>query len=121
MNAIHVLGGRLRILYLVLLRQPRIAVAVGASLGKVQLEDRRIGILYRQYVVRAMAIPATGRAGGAQSVADPVNAGGVVFSGLAVALPVFMAGQAVWRRQLARMYQILDAGVAINAIELCMN
>jgi hypothetical protein len=50
-----------------------------------------------------------------------VNAGGIVFGRLAMALPAFMASEAIWWRQLVWMHQILDAGVAIDAIELCMN
>ena len=39
-NAVHVLCRRLGILHLVFLRQPRIAMAFGASSGQVQFEDR---------------------------------------------------------------------------------
>ena len=39
-NAVHVLCRRLGILHLVFLRQPRIAVALGAGPRQVQFEDR---------------------------------------------------------------------------------
>ena len=59
-DAVHVLRRRLGILHLVFLRQPGVAVAFGAGAGQVQFEDRRFGILGREHVVRAVAIPATG-------------------------------------------------------------
>src|ERR1035437_257480 len=85
-DAVHILRRRLRILHLVFLRQPGVAVALGASPGQVQFEDRRRGVFGREHVVRAMAIPATGRAGSAHLVAQAMDARRVLFDGLLVAL-----------------------------------
>src|ERR1043166_8615976 len=91
MNAVHVLGGGLRMLHLVFAGQTGIAMTGSTSLGQVQFKDRRIGVLDGQNVVVAVAIHATCGARGAESVADAVNAGGVLPSRL------FMASAAIDR------------------------
>src|ERR1051325_12039010 len=114
-DAVHVLGGNFRILDLIFPGEARIAVAGGASLGKVELEDRRIGLLDRRHLVRPVAVPATGRAGSAEGMADAVNAGGILFSGLLVIGFGFVAADAVGRGQFAFVDEVFDADVAIHA------
>ena len=65
MNAVHVLRRSLRVFHLVLFSQARVAVADGASVRQSQFEDRGIRVFYRQDIVGAVAVGATGRAGGA--------------------------------------------------------
>ena len=92
-DAVHVLRGRLGILHFVFLRQPWIAVAFGAGVRQVHFENRRSRIIDRQNVMRAVAIPAIGRAGGAERVAHAVDARGVI-------LGLFLvADGAIGRRQ----------------------
>lgn len=117
MNAVLVLGGSLRVLHLVLLRESRIAVAVGAGARQIQFEDGRVGVFGVQDVVRSVATPATGGAGSAEGVADAVNAGRVIFRGLLVVRFGLMAANAGRRRKLVRMNEVFDTRVAINAIE----
>ena len=78
-------------LHLVFAGQTGIAMTGSTSLGQVQFKDRRIGVLDGQNVVVAVAIHATCGARGAESVADAVNAGGVLPSRL------FMASAAIDR------------------------
>jgi len=101
----------LRKLHLVFLRQPWIAMAPGAGLREVQLENRRRRVLHRQNAMRAVTIPAIGGAGSSQLVAQAVDARGVIFRLL------FMASGAVGRRQFGVVDEFLDAGVAVRAIE----
>src|ERR1043165_5680839 len=120
-DAVHVLGGNFRILDLIFPGEARIAVAGGASLGKVELEDRRIGLLYRRPLVRSVAIPATGRAGGAQGMADAVNASGILFGGLLVDGFGFVAADAVGRGQFAFVDEIFDADVTVHARQFAVD
>ena len=110
-DAFHVLRCGLRKLHLVFLRQPGIAVAPGAGLREVQLENRRRRVLHRQNAMRAVTIPAIGGARSSQLVAQAVDARGVIFRLLC------MASVTVRRRQFALMHQVLDAGVAIHTVE----
>ena len=110
-DAVVVLRSSLRILHLVFLGKARIAVTLGTSLGEVELENRRVRVLHRRNVVRAVAVPATGRTAGAKFVTHAVNACGII-------LRLFlMATGAIWRGELAFVNQVFDAFVAINAIE----
>ena len=110
-NAVHVLCRRLGILHLVFLRQPRIAVALGAGPGQVQLEDRRLGVFVGEHVVRAVTIPATGGSGGANLVAHAMHAHRVFFDGPLVA---FDATGRLHRHIVVRMLGS-DVRVAIRA------
>src|ERR1017187_10442590 len=114
-DAFHVLRRGLRKLHLVFLRQPRVAVAPGAGLREVQLENWRRRVLHWQNAMRAMTIPAIGSARSPHPMAQAVDARGVIFRLL------FMAAGAIRRRQFALMHQVLDAGVAIHTVEHGMN
>jgi hypothetical protein len=118
MNAVHVLVRHLRILDPVLVRQTGIAVALGARARQVQLENRRVRMFDRANIMRAVAIPATGRSRGPQVVADAMNAHGVFLAGPEMARISIMTIHALRRRQFGSMEFVLDANVTIHAVEL---
>ncbi len=76
-DAVDIFLGRVGMLDFVFLGQAGIAVAFGAGEGQVHFEHRRRRIIDRKNVMRAVAIPAFGRAGRAEQVAHAVDAGGV--------------------------------------------
>ncbi len=115
MDAFHILRRRFGMIDLVFLRQPRIAVALRAGEGEVQLEHRRGRILDRQNVMRPVAIPAIRRTGRTEQVAHAVNAGGVIRGLFRV------AWGAIGRRQRAVVDEVFDIIVAIHAGELRVN
>ena len=114
-DAVQILRRGLRVLDLIFLHQPRIAVTFGAGLGQVELEDRRRRIRHRQNAVRTVAVPAIGRARRAHRMAHAVDARGVILGFFLVA-----AGT-IRRRQVGVVNQFLHAGVAIGAVQRAVN
>ena len=115
MDAVHVLGSRLRITHLVFVGQPLVAVAGGAGLRQVQLEDRRTMVFDRQNVVRTMTISATCGAGSAQGMAHPVNAC-LIHLGL-----IGMAIGTLRRRKRSLVNEFRDRRVAVDTVEAAVN
>ncbi len=95
MDAVAIFLGRIGMFDFVFLGQAGITVAFAAGEGQVHFEHRRRRIIDRKNVMRAVAIPAFGRARRAEQVAHAVDA-------RAVSLGLFlMAEDAIRRRQRA--------------------
>ena len=92
-------------------RKIGIAVALGAGLREVELENRRGFIGDGQDVMRAVTVPAISSAGRAEGVTHAVDAGGVLGGFL------LMAMGAVGRRQSGIVDKFLDASMAIRAMQ----
>ena len=75
----------------------------------------------RQNLMGTMAIPATGRAGCAQDMADAVNAIRVILRCFLMPPAGLVATNAGRRRQLAGMNQISYPAVAIDTFEFRVN
>jgi hypothetical protein len=111
MNAVLVMRRGLAVFHAILFRQALVAVTTRAGLRQIQFVHRRIRGRDRFDVVGAMAIPAISRPGGAHLMAQAVNARGVLFARL------LMAAAAIRRRQFAFVHHVLDADMAINAVQ----
>ena len=90
-DAVEVLRRRLRMFHLIFLRQLGVVMTFGAGLRQIEFENRRGRIFHGQDVVRAVAVPAIGRAGSAERMTHAVDAGRVILSFL------FMATGAIRR------------------------
>jgi hypothetical protein len=112
-NTVHVLRRRLRVLHLVLFGKPGIAVALGARVRKIQFEYGRIGVLYRQDLVRSVAVETAGGAGRPERVTSAVNARGITLcSGLMTRPAIDRLGREVIIRMLgANVSMTTRAGV----------
>lgn len=121
MNAVVELRCHVGIFHLVFRGDGFVRVASRAGARKVQLEHWREPILHRHHVVRAVAVPAIRRTGGPQLMAQAVNARGVFRDGFFVPWLGLVAPAALWLGQTAFVDEILDAGVAVHTINLCVN
>ena len=108
-DAFHVLRRSLGVLHLVFAGQPGLAVTLRAGPRQVQLEHRRVRIVDRQDVVRAVTVGTFRRARRAHRLAHAMNAGSIFF-GLR-----FVTTAALRRRQFIGVRQLFDASVAVGA------
>ena len=83
--------------------------------GRACLRFHQLAAMDAAINMRAVAVPALGRARSAHRVAHAMNAVGVGFGFLVVATG------AVGRRNICAMNQFLDAVVTINAIQLAVD
>ena len=110
-DAVHVLIRGLGKLDLIFLGEVGVAVALGAGGGQIHFEHGGIRVLHRHDLVVAVAIPTLRRAGSAHLVAHAVNAAGVVLAFL------LMAAGTIRRRRIFVVLHLLDAVMAINAVQ----
>jgi hypothetical protein len=115
MDAFHVLRGGVGMGDFIFFGKVGIVMTPGAGLGQVQFEHRRRGVADGEDVVRAVAIPAVGRAGGAEQVTETMDTGGILLRLFLVAM------RTIGRRQTGIVNQFLHAGVAIGATEFGVN
>ncbi len=114
-DAVHVLVRGLGKFDLVFLGEIGVAVALRAGRRQIHFIHGRMHILHRQNFVDAVAVPALRRAGRAHGVAHAVDAGGVILAFL------FVTAGAVRRRHDFVVHHLLDAVVAVNAVQLAVD
>lgn len=111
MDAIEVVAGGLRLAHAVFLGELRVVMAGAAGLGQIELEHRRISLLHRHHVVRAVAAFAGGGIRRTHLMAHAVDAffelGG----------RVLMATHALRRWQLRGMLGFGEGVVTVDAVE----